>query len=215
MSSGDPQRTWFPEMIVRLRADWQAEMSMPALISLRDDLEGMLRRIRAGHDIQDANHHLPQVRVHGTCRGAPRQRARLDPGACPIRNRVEGANPSAGKSLGSPPQGTPARPRRETLGRDPRKLPTLKSPCGVSFAPQQKPRWRSAVLLGGRPSITLSPWPDGGRRAPFILLCLPGCPGPNHLRVARLCPCPRRVSVYFTATRDLKSISWAQAYERS
>jgi len=32
MSSGDPQRTWFPEMIVRLRADWQAEMSMPALI---------------------------------------------------------------------------------------------------------------------------------------------------------------------------------------
>ncbi|OLB27616.1 MAG: hypothetical protein DMG41_19905 [Acidobacteria bacterium] len=52
MSSGDPQRTWFPEMIVRLRADWQAEMSMPALISLRDDLEGMLRRIRAGHDIK-------------------------------------------------------------------------------------------------------------------------------------------------------------------
>src|SRR5438105_7864527 len=52
MPSGDPQRTWFPEMIVRLRADWHAEMSMPELINLRDDLEAMLRRIRAGRDIK-------------------------------------------------------------------------------------------------------------------------------------------------------------------
>lgn len=33
MPSGDAQRTWFPEMIVRLRAEWHAGMSMPALIT--------------------------------------------------------------------------------------------------------------------------------------------------------------------------------------
>jgi len=52
MPSGDAQRTWFPEMVVRLRAEWQAGMSMPALISLRDELEGMLHRIRVGRNIQ-------------------------------------------------------------------------------------------------------------------------------------------------------------------
>lgn len=38
MPTGDAQRTWFPEMVVRLRAEWQAGMSMPALINLRDEL---------------------------------------------------------------------------------------------------------------------------------------------------------------------------------
>jgi hypothetical protein len=52
MPSGDAQRTWFPEMIVRLRAEWQAGMSMPALISLRDELDGMLHRIRHSRNIQ-------------------------------------------------------------------------------------------------------------------------------------------------------------------
>jgi hypothetical protein len=52
MLSGDAQRTWFPEMVVRLRAEWQDGMSMLALISLRDELEGMLRMIRAGRKIQ-------------------------------------------------------------------------------------------------------------------------------------------------------------------
>ena len=52
MPSGDAQRTWFPEMVVRLRAEWQAGMSMPALINLRDELEGMLQRIRVGRNIQ-------------------------------------------------------------------------------------------------------------------------------------------------------------------
>jgi hypothetical protein len=51
MPSGNAQRTWFPEMIMRLRAEWQAGMSMPALIGLRDELDGMLRRIRAGRNI--------------------------------------------------------------------------------------------------------------------------------------------------------------------
>ena len=52
MPSGDPQRTWFPEMIVRLRVRWQAGMSLPALINLRDELEEMLRRIRTGRSIK-------------------------------------------------------------------------------------------------------------------------------------------------------------------
>jgi hypothetical protein len=52
MPSVDAQRTWFPEMIVRLRAEWHAEMSMPTLIGLRDELDGALQRIRAGRNIQ-------------------------------------------------------------------------------------------------------------------------------------------------------------------
>src|SRR6202790_1869572 len=52
MPSGDAQRTWFPEMIVRLRAEWHAGMSIPALIGLRDELDGALQLIRAGRNIQ-------------------------------------------------------------------------------------------------------------------------------------------------------------------
>jgi hypothetical protein len=52
MPSGDAQRTWFPEMIVRLRGEWHAGMSVPALIGLRDELDGALQRIRAGRNIQ-------------------------------------------------------------------------------------------------------------------------------------------------------------------
>ena len=51
MPSGDAQRTWFPEMIVRLRAEWHAGMSMPALIGLRDELNGTLHRIRPDRNI--------------------------------------------------------------------------------------------------------------------------------------------------------------------
>jgi hypothetical protein len=52
MPSCDAQRTWFPEMIVRLRAEWHAGMSIPTLIGLRDELDGALQRIRAGRNIQ-------------------------------------------------------------------------------------------------------------------------------------------------------------------
>ena len=52
MLSGDAQRTWFPEMVVRLRAEWQAGMSILELISLRDELEGMLHRIRGSRNIR-------------------------------------------------------------------------------------------------------------------------------------------------------------------
>jgi hypothetical protein len=52
MPSGDAQRTWFPEMVVRLRSKWHEGVSMPTLISLRDELDGMLQRIRTGRNIQ-------------------------------------------------------------------------------------------------------------------------------------------------------------------
>ena len=38
MPSGDAQRTWFPEMVVRLRAEWHEGMSILALIGLRNGL---------------------------------------------------------------------------------------------------------------------------------------------------------------------------------
>jgi hypothetical protein len=52
MPSGDAQRTWFPEIVVRLRAEWHEGMSIPALVGLRDRLDEMLRRIRADRNIQ-------------------------------------------------------------------------------------------------------------------------------------------------------------------
>ncbi len=52
MASGDAQRTWFPEMVVRLRAEWYEGMSIPALIGLREELDGTLPRIRTGRNIK-------------------------------------------------------------------------------------------------------------------------------------------------------------------
>jgi len=39
-------------VIVQLRSEWHEGMSMPALISLRVELDGMLQRIRTGRNIQ-------------------------------------------------------------------------------------------------------------------------------------------------------------------
>ena len=52
MPSGDAQRTWFPEMVARLRSKWHEGMSMPALITLRDELDEMLQGIRASRNIR-------------------------------------------------------------------------------------------------------------------------------------------------------------------
>ena len=52
MPSGDGQRTWFPEMVARLRAEWHEGMSIPDLIRLRDELDETLHRIRAVRNIQ-------------------------------------------------------------------------------------------------------------------------------------------------------------------
>jgi hypothetical protein len=52
MPLGDAQRTWFPEMVARLRLGWHEGLSMPALIGLRDELDGTLRRIRASRNFR-------------------------------------------------------------------------------------------------------------------------------------------------------------------
>ena len=46
MAAGDPQRFWFVQMVERLRDQWRPDMSFDALISLRDELDAMLQRLR-------------------------------------------------------------------------------------------------------------------------------------------------------------------------
>ncbi len=61
MPSGDAQRTWFPEMVVRLRAEWHAGLSMPALINLRD--VGPIRNRAEGRNTRDGKSmgNIPQA----------------------------------------------------------------------------------------------------------------------------------------------------------
>lgn len=51
MASGDRQRTWFPEMVEVLRTDWRPEMSWVEMITLRDQLEDVLTRIRKSRNL--------------------------------------------------------------------------------------------------------------------------------------------------------------------
>jgi len=51
MAAGDPQRTWFPEMIQKLRLEWHESMAFPALIALCDSLDTMLHEIRSTRKI--------------------------------------------------------------------------------------------------------------------------------------------------------------------
>ena len=52
MASGDRQRTWFPEMVAVLRADWRPEMSWAEFIALRDQLDKMLMGTRHSRGFQ-------------------------------------------------------------------------------------------------------------------------------------------------------------------
>ena len=52
MPAGDPQRTWFPEMLEILRARWRAGLPFAELIELRDELDTMLHQIRAERHIR-------------------------------------------------------------------------------------------------------------------------------------------------------------------
>jgi hypothetical protein len=52
MPSGDPQRTWFPEMIQKLRLEWHENMTIPDLIALCDSLDSMLHEIRSTRNIR-------------------------------------------------------------------------------------------------------------------------------------------------------------------
>lgn len=61
MAAGDPQRVWFPEMLARLRCEWNSQMSFLALIGLRDKLDSMLQQIRS------ERHIVPPVLRCPTC----------------------------------------------------------------------------------------------------------------------------------------------------
>ena len=55
MAAGDAQRVWFPEMIERLRSQWHQDMSLDAIVELRDELDAMLQRIRSERRIRSAS----------------------------------------------------------------------------------------------------------------------------------------------------------------
>ena len=52
MPAGDPQRTWFPEMLDVLRTRWRADCSFEQLIALAGELDAMLHQIRSERHIR-------------------------------------------------------------------------------------------------------------------------------------------------------------------
>jgi hypothetical protein len=59
MPAGDPQRTWFPEMIDVLRTEWTPGISWMDMIALRDRLENMLHLIRDNRTIKSPTFFCP------------------------------------------------------------------------------------------------------------------------------------------------------------
>jgi hypothetical protein len=51
VAAGDAHRVWFPEMVEHLRLHWRDDLSMAALLELRDELDDMLGRIRSTRHI--------------------------------------------------------------------------------------------------------------------------------------------------------------------
>jgi len=51
MPAGDAQRTWFPEIVERLRAGWSPALSLIELVALRDELDSLLQAIRSERGI--------------------------------------------------------------------------------------------------------------------------------------------------------------------
>ena len=98
---------------------------MPTLISLRDELDGMLQRIRTGRNIQTP---IITCRRCGTTGRAaePHVSVRaliLALGRFGIASKDQ--NPRAGKGVGRIPQATPAGHRRKSPLAGPGNLPTL------------------------------------------------------------------------------------------
>jgi hypothetical protein len=60
MPAGDPQRTWFPEMLEILRTRWHVGLPFAKLIELRDELDTILHRIRAERHIRPPVIRCPQ-----------------------------------------------------------------------------------------------------------------------------------------------------------
>lgn len=53
VAAGDAHRVWFPEMMEHLRLRWRDDLSMEALLRLRDELDDMLGRIRSTRHISN------------------------------------------------------------------------------------------------------------------------------------------------------------------
>lgn len=51
MPAGDAQKTWYPELIILLRRDWNPSMSTQQLIELRNQLDGLLQTIQTERSI--------------------------------------------------------------------------------------------------------------------------------------------------------------------
>ena len=65
MAAGDPQRVWFPEMLARLRCEWNSQMSFPALIEVRNRLDAMLQQIRFERPIMSPVLRCPKCGTSG------------------------------------------------------------------------------------------------------------------------------------------------------
>jgi hypothetical protein len=83
VAAGDAHRLWFPEMVEHLRLRWRDDLSMEALLGLRDELDDLLARIRSTRHISNpvfkcpACGHVgrgadPHVSVRATILGASR-----------------------------------------------------------------------------------------------------------------------------------------------
>ena len=65
MPAGDAHRVWFPQMIERLRSHWHDGISFEGLIELRDDLDGILGRIRSQRNIRSPIFRCPTCGATG------------------------------------------------------------------------------------------------------------------------------------------------------
>jgi hypothetical protein len=52
MACGDPQRTWFQEMIQKLQLEWHESMTFSDLIALSNSLGSVLHKIRSTRNIR-------------------------------------------------------------------------------------------------------------------------------------------------------------------
>jgi hypothetical protein len=53
VAAGDAHRVWFPEMVEHLRRYWRDDLSMEALLAMRDELDELLGRIRSTRQISN------------------------------------------------------------------------------------------------------------------------------------------------------------------
>jgi hypothetical protein len=53
VAAGDAHRVWFPEMVEHLRLRWRDDLSMEALLGLRDELDDRLGHIRSVRQISN------------------------------------------------------------------------------------------------------------------------------------------------------------------